>query len=780
MAGKKKFCTLTFALSVSAFLWTAAAQDLAQPHARRYFTLPDDIGLTQVNRGVSFSRSGQYFIVLSERGRLDIDRPESCLRVYRTREVEQFLSDDSLQREASPLWMITKSTYKNGPVISNARWLMDETGLTFLAKTADGNNRLFLADIRTRRVEPLTPENQDVTGFDVRNRNHYVYTVISAEVRQGTVWDGRGASLVGTGRSLSSLLFPQGKLSHNVWINDLSELWSYSNGKRSLTLERSTRRSIPIHLEGQRALALSPDGRSVVTALTVSDVPQEWETLYPPPFPTDPYRIRAGRQDARASNGQRAVSEYVVIDLVTGKTKSLTKAPTGNTTGWAGLTLAGWSYNGKSVVLSNTFLPPGRQAQSKEARRPCVAVAEVVTGDLTCVEQRKEQTESNDEEGGWVDGVRFVPGNSSKLVVHHASGGSSAYAKLGDGSWRIDPTDLNTTTRDIPIDISVAQSLNEPPALLATSKKTATSRVIWNPNPQLRDIRMGEVSKFNWKDRTGREWSGGLYMPPDYVRGRSYPLVIQTHGFNDQEFRPSGTFPTAFAAQELAAVGIVVLQVEDCPIRTSPNEASCQVAGYESAIDRLSADGLIDPDRVGIIGFSRTCFYVLASLTTGSLRFRAASITDGVDEGYLQYLTNVDESGNGLSKEADAIIGARPFGVGLQQWLKSSPGFNMDRVQTPLQVVALGPRSLLEMWEPYAALRYLNRPVDLIVVDSDEHVLTNPSAREVSQGSTIDWFRYWLQGYEDANPSKHGQYSRWKLMRTRREDAASQISSSVF
>jgi hypothetical protein len=51
-------------------------------------------------------------------------------------------------------------------------------------------------------------------------------------------------------------------------------------------------------------------------------------------------------------------------------------------------------------------------------------------------------------------------------------------------------------------------------------------------------------------------------------------------------------------------------------------------------------------------------------------------------------------------------IGASPFGSGLQQWLKLSPEFNM---------------------EPYAGLHCLNKPVDLLVLSSDQHVLTNPA-----------------------------------------------------
>jgi len=59
-------------------------------------------------------------------------------------------------------------------------------------------------------------------------------------------------------------------------------------------------------------------------------------------------------------------------------------------------------------------------------------------------------------------------------------------------------------------------------------------------------------------------------------------------------------------------------------------------------------------------------------------------------------------------------------------------------------------------------MRHLHKPVDLIVLNNNEHVLSNPSARLVSQGGSVDWFRFWLQDYEDPDPSKAEQYRRWE------------------
>jgi hypothetical protein len=124
---------------------------------------------------------------------------------------------------------------------------------------------------------------------------------------------------------------------------------------------------------------------------------------------------------------------------------------------------------------------------------------------------------------------------------------------------------------------------------------------------------------------------------------------------------------------------------------------------------------------------------VLEALTTGSVQFAAASVTDGWNYGYWAYLTAVNTDDDIYSRVTDSTVGAKPFGVGLQLWLKRAPDFNMQNVHAPLLVNSLSRVSLLaSMWEPYAVLRSLGKPVELVLFHSDEHVLTNPEVRLAS------------------------------------------------
>ena len=211
--------------------------------------------------------------------------------------------------------------------------------------------------------------------------------------------------------------------------------------------------------------------------------------------------------------------------------------------------------------------------------------------------------------------------------------------------------------------------------------------------------------------------------------------------------------------KSIPAAGIVVLQIGGggiCPVG-HPDEAPCEVSGFESGAKQLAADGLVDLDKVGYIGFSRSCWYGAEMLTNGSLPLKTALLADGILAGYAEFVLY------GIDYKDE--IGGSPFGEGLQTWIKRSPGFHLDKVTAPV-LIAVEAKGAISMWQPYNGLRYLKKPVDMVALNTDEHVLTNPVERMTSQSLSVDWFRFWLQGSQDSDPAKADQYKRWRELRT--------------
>jgi hypothetical protein len=734
---------------------------VAQP-AKRPFTVEDDIRLeTFVGESLRpdalFSPDVDFVGVYGRRGLLEVNRPENSLRIYQTRDIVNAMEHPQLPPPA-PVWVITRSTESEGPIIHNWRWLPDSSGVVFLQRGDGGNYRIVLADVRKQTVEYLTPATTRIgeyANFDVRDRYHYIYEAVGeAEWKaheKKTEAEHRGRMIVGTGRDIDELILPDDPVTEKISAPK-SHLWAVRGGQPfEIKLNGA-----PLTADG--VPALSPDGRFLLTKQSVAEVPKSWETLYPPPFPASHDRIH---------EGQNTASQYVLIDLQTGSVKALTGAPTAEDGGWNAAVFGhpSWSNNGQAVLLPGTFI-----SGNNPPSRPCLAVVDIPSAKASCVEELKGRTEDGVEDGyHTIWSLQFFNGDPQRVLVSSSKKGegwlsleSVLYQLSAAGLWQ-----ESGRFQGIPgyghdhLELAIRQSFSEPPLLVAS--EGSKSRVIWDPNPQLKDIEFPSGSVYEWKDSQGRKFKGGLFRPTNYKRGRRYPLLIQTHGFENVFFLPDGPGFGTFAAAELASAGMFVLQVsEDCPgvLDVTPEEAPCAASAYESAARQLVADGLVDEESVGIAGFSRSCMYVMEALTSGSFHFKAALVIDGIMLDYLEYIVWPAMAG-----ESDKMIGARPFGEGLQQWFKRSQGFKFDRINAPLMVVGEGAVSTLIMWHPYAVLHHLNKPVDLIMLNTDEHMITNPAMRLVAQGNTLDWFRFWLQGYEDPDPAKAEQYKRWRELK---------------
>ncbi len=315
-----------------------------------------------------------------------------------------------------------------------------------------------------------------------------------------------------------------------------------------------------------------------------------------------------------------------------------------------------------------------------------------------------------------------------------------------------------------PFDVQVDEDMNTPPRLMAYYRAKAKKVLLLDPNPQFHELRFGHVESINVPTKSGQIAKAGIYYPPAYDPGTRYPLIIQTHGWNPTKFWINGASTTAFAAQALAARGFIVMQIQDInsALMGSPAEILSGVDVYEGAIDLLDREGMIDRNRVGIIGFSRTGLYVERLLTHSNYPIAAASLADVSDAGYFRYVGMLNVPG--FAEESEGDNGTAPFGEGLRDWLNRSPDFNLDKVTAPV-MLEVNDNVLVFVWEWFAGLRHLHKPVEFIYIPEGAHQLVKPWERIVSQQCTVDWFQFWLRDSEDPDPSKAEQYERWRKLK---------------
>jgi dipeptidyl aminopeptidase/acylaminoacyl peptidase len=724
----------------------------SESQTKRPLTVADVIRMTRIagtarakeNYGGSlwkdfafFSPNKKKFVIVLKRGNLEKNENDYSMVLFQT---------DKLFDHAVPKTLVSFASSSNREAINDVTWLDDNDTIMFLGEHPNETTQLYTVQCSSGTIRKLTNERTSInsyattpTGNDV---SYLTYPPLKPLLDKSVPQTGFHV----TSELLSGLLGD----SSQVYDQELHTRRAGSGSPKGL----KTQGKIAVNLS-KANFSLSPDGRYVVLLSDPLHVPALWAKYQDLSF-----REIVAR---KAPPGNRTYAyQYELVDTQTGRTRFLLDSPVS----YSGSEVA-WAPDSKSLVVTGTYLPlDASDPVEAAARVRGTFTVEVSVLDLQFV----KVTDRNLELLGW-DAETNVLRMRDREAAQKGASSEVEFARKRDGQWgRLDV--LSDRTANSTPQIVLDADLNRPPKIVAIDSKSSHKSVLLDLNPQFKDIEFGHVEELKWKDGADHDIEGGLFLPPDYAPGTRYPLVIQTHGFDPPDyphlFWIDGPFTTAFAAQPLASKGIVVLQLPDPGPKGDPQEAPLMQKTFERAIDYLDEKGIIDRKRVGIVGFSRTCLYVKYALTHSTYHFAAAVVADGLDGGYWQYIAfgNHDPS---IPGEINAEVGAAPFGDGLSTWIKYSPGFLLDRVQSPVLIQAIGSDSLLNEWQWFSGLRILDKPVDLIYLPTGTHHLQKPWDRMVSLQSDVDWFRFWLAGQEDPDPAKANQYVRWRELQKRQE-----------
>lgn len=106
-----------------------------------------------------------------------------------------------------------------------------------------------------------------------------------------------------------------------------------------------------------------------------------------------------------------------------------------------------------------------------------------------------------------------------------------------------------------------------------------------------------------------------------------------------------------------------------------------------------------------------------------------------------------------------------------ERWRMISPTFDPGRVSAP--VLMQMPQEEYALSLDYAVPMIRAHQADVYVFPNEPHIKFQPRHKLAVYERNLDWFRFWLQGYEDPDPVKVEQYRIWNRMRSElRKDPA--------
>ena len=692
----------------------------------------DDDGIT--------SPDGRLLIKVTHRGVLPEGYTEGTIWLFDAADAKRSINDPG-HETPRPVALAKMSAAANGGLglsvleagntIISPRWAPDSRSLTFIGRRGRVNRQLFEIDISSRHLVALTPPTQDVITYSGSNTTFLYLAGPDADVQAERAWSSTGPDIpdvtIGTGVPLMPLLYPH---FNGYAYGDplLVELWRVDRGHAAPIIDTRTHQPLRVNTTYDSTLvSASPDNRRAVI-------------------------ISRAAADSEPA--------YLMVNLDSGLSAALMQSSIRQFQfGGTGRYRASWSPNGALIALTEVMI-----GDTQSPRRCVLAVLQLSNKDAQCVVEADEHSRNLIQSVNWT--------TNSSIDVRYKSFNEPVFVdtKVQSRSHRWIESKVKKHSANTPLLLSVRESLNEPPVLVATDLVTGKSRQMLDPNPQLAGVALGTVSVYEWKDPHGRLLKGGLVKPPHFDPTRRYALVIQTHGFDDKKFFRSGYADTASAGRALAGRDIVVLQVREPQAAEEESWRDGVELGtnvYLAAIDRLSAQGIVDANKVGISGYSYSGWLVATSITQAANRFAAAEIANSDPAtltGYYEYVdTPMAETA------ADAYIGARPYGKGLKLWLERSPSFATDKILAPVLIQAGDPWHLISLWGMYAALRDQGKAVELQYIRSGEHNIRKPAHILAHQELIVDWFDFWLNDHEDQSETKQEQYVRWQAMREAKE-----------
>ena len=696
------------------------------------------------------SPDGRWVVKITHRGVLPQGVTEGTLWLFDALALKRSVNHPNVPLPA-PIPLATMSAAVNGidfvadrgNTIYLVKWSRDSRSLLFLGRDEHEDRRLFQVDLQTRRVTALSFANQDVVNYVVTN-DGFIY-LAAADRHEEQEWWAAGPAIPdiqsGTGSSLIKLLYPHFTGDGCCEPMELG-IWRISAGQPTPIVDAKTGNPVQIITKyGAEVMSLSPDEGRLAT-ITFDSAPKS-DSDAPP--------------------------RYRVVNLNSGSSEALLDTPIFPiNSGFKGRYRAVWSPDASAIAIS-LLGESESSARAHDNKSPSceVGIVSMSSHHFDCVMRTR------DPSPGVLYAMYWTP-DGKQLGLRYRQWGNGLYEdQLVERKHRVWVASMRQRQpRDLPLQLTVREGLNEPPELLATDTDTDKERVVFDPNPQLKDIDLGVVSVYEWKDAHGRSIRGGLAKPPGYVAGRRYPLVIQTHGFDPHKFLRVGYGETANAGRALTGRDIMVLQVAEPWAPYGGTWEAAMENGtkvYLAAIDKLDAEGLIDPKKVGLTGYSATGLFVSSAITRAPDRFAAAALSNTDNGSLTDYFTYVDYLDPEYAKRtADIFAGARPYGDGLSKWIERAPEFSSDKITAPVLLSPANPHNLITLWSLYAELRDQGKPVELQFIRSGQHNLAKPLQRFAQQEMLVDWFDFWLNGHEDAAPEKVEQYARWHKLREMR------------
>lgn len=346
---------------------------------------------------------------------------------------------------------------------------------------------------------------------------------------------------------------------------------------------------------------------------------------------------------------------------------------------------------------------------------------------------------------------------------------------------------------DLTLGVCVREGINIVPEFTLVRPREQKMTRLASVSPRHDNLAKLNVVPKQFISKLGFESQANVVLPTNYDKTKAYPAIFVSHGTDADERFARPDIQWHYPVQEWTQRGYVVVLFSE-PLRQDGRQEAANnqiewrkgelssaelreliwlspIYSLEAAVHQLAAEGIIDPRRVGIAGFSRGSQIANIAMTQTKL-FKAASSGDGA---HLEPFTYPS------TPVFDTIFGGSPIGPAIENYKALSPSLRASYVcGAILQQNATPYGAPIDL---YTALRKAGVPAQISLypgedqATSETHIFHIPNNRITAMRENLAWFDFWLLGRVDPEAPFPDKVEEWKRMAAEQKEGCPSVEN---
>lgn len=418
----------------------------------------------------------------------------------------------------------------------------------------------------------------------------------------------------------------------------------------------------------------------------------------------------------------------------------------------------GWTKSDAAVLLYDKYDMWQVAADGSKVERLTDGAAEQVRHRLVRLDEYaggvwwRRGASSRSAEDEWIDFGKPV-----YLSLFGEWTKKSGYAQIEPGDdvtrlvWLDKRVDSLAKAKDAEVYRYVVQDYDDSPDIFVGGANLKEAKQVTTTNPFQSDYAWGRSELIEYTTDKGRKLQGALIYPAGYEKGKKYPMIVYNYELLSQNVHryvvPSDR--SYYNISVFTSQGYFVLE-PDIVFRTRQpgwSVVECITAGVNKMIEM----GVVDPERIGIVGHSMGGFNTsfVATHTNGIF---AAAVAGAPIADLVSYYGD-HHWGSGIAETDHIETGQERMEVALyedfQAYVDNSAVYNVHNMTTPLLLEHGDSDGIIAWYQSimlYNIARRAKKNVVMLGYIGEDHGLRKKENQRDYQRRILAWFGHYLKG----------------------------------